>query len=45
MLEQICDELVARGHQYNLTLKDIVEHLQGRLNHGTEQEQDNDRRN
>jgi GntR family transcriptional regulator len=37
MLEQICDELVARGHQYNLTLKDIVEHLQGRLNHETEE--------
>lgn len=36
MLEQICDELVARGHQYNLTLANIVEHLQGRLNHGTE---------
>lgn len=42
MLEQICDELVARGHQYNLTLQDIVEHLQGRLNHGTEE--DNNRR-
>jgi len=41
MLEQICDELVARGHQYNLTLQDIVEHLQGRLNYGTE---DNDNR-
>jgi GntR family transcriptional regulator len=41
MLEQICDELVARGHQYNLTLEDIVEHLQGRLNYGTEQDQDN----
>jgi GntR family transcriptional regulator len=38
MLEQICDELVARGHQYNLTLRDIVEHLQGRLNYGTEEE-------
>jgi GntR family transcriptional regulator len=37
MLEQTCDELVARGHQYNLTLKDIVEHLQGRLNHETEE--------
>jgi GntR family transcriptional regulator len=32
MLKQICDELVARGHQYNLTLNEIVEHLQGRLN-------------
>jgi GntR family transcriptional regulator len=39
MLEQVCDELVARGHQYNLTLEDIVEHLQGRLNHGTEENQ------
>jgi GntR family transcriptional regulator len=37
MLEQICDELVARGHQYNLTLKDIVEHLQGRLNYETKE--------
>ncbi len=36
MLRQICDELVARGHQYNLTLKDIVEHLQRRLSDGTE---------
>ncbi len=36
MLRQICDELVARGHQYNLTLKEIVEHLQ-RLNHGNEE--------
>ncbi len=34
MLKQICDELVARGHQYNLTVEEIVEHLQGRLNHG-----------
>jgi DNA-binding transcriptional regulator YhcF (GntR family) len=37
MLRQICDELVARGHQYNLTLKEIVEHLQRRLNHGNEE--------
>jgi len=44
MLEQICDELVARGHQYNLTLKDIVEHLQGRLNHGTEEDDNISRR-
>jgi GntR family transcriptional regulator len=35
MLKQICDELVARGHQYNLTLKEIVEHLHGRLKNGT----------
>ncbi|MGE5294788.1 MAG: GntR family transcriptional regulator [Solirubrobacterales bacterium] len=36
MLEQLCEELVARGHQYNLTLTDIVEYLQGRTNHETE---------
>ena len=34
MLKQICDELVARGHQYNLTLEDIVGHLHGRLRNG-----------
>jgi len=38
MLRQICDELVARGQQYSLTLKDIVEHLQRRLNDGREEE-------
>lgn len=32
MLGQICDELVARGHQYNLTLTDIFQHLQRRIN-------------
>jgi GntR family transcriptional regulator len=42
MLRQVCDELVARGHQYNLTLADIVEHLQRRPNDGTTEE--NDRR-
>ncbi len=31
MLRQICDELVARGQQYDLSLSQIVEHLQGRL--------------
>jgi len=36
MLRQICDELVARGHQYNLTLTDIVEYLQGRSDDETE---------
>ena len=41
MLEQICDELVARGHQYNLTLQDIVERLQRRLDHGTEEDNRN----
>ena len=38
MLRQICDELVARGHQYNLTLQDIIEHLQGRHSHETEEQ-------
>jgi GntR family transcriptional regulator len=37
MLAQICDELVARGHQYNLTLQEIVEYLQRRLNNGQEE--------
>ena len=37
MLQQICDELVARGYQYNLTLQDIIEHLQGRPNHETQE--------
>ncbi len=32
MLRQICDELIARGHQYNLTLKEIIEHLERRIN-------------
>jgi GntR family transcriptional regulator len=36
MLKQLCEELVARGHQYNLTLTDIVEYLQGRTNHETQ---------
>ncbi len=43
MLAQICDELVARGHQYNLTLEEIVEHLQRRLTDGNATE-DTDRR-
>jgi GntR family transcriptional regulator len=34
MLGQICDELVARGQQYNLTLNDIVNHLNRRLENG-----------
>ncbi len=38
MLGQICDEMVARGHQYNLSLKEIVEHLQRRLSDGTAKE-------
>lgn len=36
MLKQLCDELVARGHQYNLTLTDIIQYLQGRKNHETQ---------
>jgi GntR family transcriptional regulator len=34
MLGQICDELVARGHQYGFTLKEIVNHLNRRLENG-----------
>ncbi len=37
MLGQICDEFIARGHQYNLTLKEIVGHLQRRLENGSEE--------
>ena len=37
MLKQVCDELVARGQQYNLTLTEIVDHLQRRLNDGREE--------
>jgi len=41
MLKQVCDELVARGQQYNLTLNDIVDHLQRRLNNGREEKNSN----
>jgi GntR family transcriptional regulator len=34
MLQQICDELVARGHQYGFTLKEIVIHLNRRMENG-----------
>jgi len=34
MLGQICDELVARGNQYGFTLKEIVTHMQRRLENG-----------
>ena len=34
MLGQICNELVARGHQYGFTLKEIVTHLNRRLENG-----------
>lgn len=34
MLKQICDEMIARGHQYDLSLKEIVDHLHGRLKNG-----------
>jgi len=40
MLQQVCDEMVARGHQYNLTLQDIVEYLERRLSDGTAKETD-----
>jgi hypothetical protein len=36
--------MVARGHQYNLTLEDIVEHLQRRRNDDPAEENKNDRR-
>lgn len=38
MLQQVCDDLVARGHQYNLTPEDIIEHLQRRLSDGKTEE-------
>jgi len=41
MVRQICDELVARGQQYNITLKEIVDHLQRRLSNGREKENRN----
>jgi GntR family transcriptional regulator len=31
MLKQICDELVARGNQYGFTVREIVTHMQRRL--------------
>ena len=34
MLGQICDELIARGQQYNLTLKEIFEHIKRRYENG-----------
>ena len=34
MLRQICDELVARGSQYGFTLKEIVTHMQRRIENG-----------
>ncbi len=34
MLEQICSELVARGHQYGFTPEQIVAHLQRRIENG-----------
>jgi len=37
MLKQIGDELVARGHQYGLTLRDMVDHLNRRLEDGPQQ--------
>jgi GntR family transcriptional regulator len=37
MINQICDELVARGYQYGLTLTEIVSHLNRRLEHGKQE--------
>lgn len=37
MIKQICDELVARGYQYGLTLTEIVGHLNRRLEHGKQE--------
>ncbi len=31
MLRQICDELVARGSQYGFTVREIITHMQRRL--------------
>lgn len=31
MLRQICDELVARGNQYGFTVREIITHVQRRL--------------
>ena len=36
MLEQICDELVARGHQYGFTLEEMAKHLSRRLEDGAQ---------
>lgn len=30
ILKQICDEFVAQGHQYNITIDEIVSHLKNR---------------
>ena len=37
MIKQMCDELVARGYQYGLTLADIVSHLNRRLENGNQE--------
>ena len=34
MLKQICDELVARGNQYGFTVREIITHMQRRLENG-----------
>ena len=34
MLRQICDELVARGNQYGFTVREIITHMQRRLENG-----------
>ena len=33
-LKQICDELVARGQQFGLTLDEVIDHLKGRQTDG-----------
>lgn len=33
-MKSICDELIAEAHQYNISLAEIVEHLQRRIKHG-----------
>ncbi len=38
-LKQICDEMVARGQQYGFNLREIVEHLDRRLNDGKREEE------
>jgi GntR family transcriptional regulator len=37
MIKQMCDELVARGYQYGLTLTEIVNHLNRRLENGKQE--------
>ncbi|MFH1726926.1 MAG: GntR family transcriptional regulator [Pseudomonadota bacterium] len=34
MLNQICDELTSRGQRFNITLEEIINHLNGRIKNG-----------